>query len=326
MKNKRVAITAGIAVLSAATIVICSCFSEHAPIAAAIHKTENVDQPTSSTVSDTSISETESVPKAPNAEAEESASMSESVAENTSAPESKPESSSAERPEKRPPEIVPTYDDPSTYLEYDPAWGTYNMTDEEKLLGENSLFVGDSITNGFIWCGALNPRNVYATPSVGARNMLTFDMTYRDKPAKFIPVLNKTKPKYVFLWMGMNDVNLTSAADYCKNYKKIIDTALANSTADVYVCAMSPISNPKYSELSKPGEFNTAIHKFILKNYTQRVYYIDFVEPIKNSSGVLANEFDSGDGVHPSNKAYYVALHEINKQVKENDRLKSVTE
>lgn len=240
-------------------------------------------------------------------------------------PESKPESipesnvsdiSEPSVPASPIPDDQPKYDDPDSYIYYDYTAGSYLLTDEEAQIGSESLFVGDSICLGFSTWGVVSSKNVYATGSVSANNFFTYEMYYRNDPEKFVNVLNTVKPKHIFLWMGMNDVNLTSAEEYCENYKKIVDTALANSSADVYVCAITPISRLEFTKPEYIIEFNKAIKDFTQTAYKERVYTIDFGEPLKNADGLLDEQFNGGDGIHLSQKAYYVAMHEINKQMK----------
>lgn len=211
----------------------------------------------------------------------------------------------------------PVFDDPDTYIKINPENGTYILPEDEEKLTEESLFVGDSICSGFWACGMVSGKNIYATGAVGARNLLEYEMYYRSKPAKFVPVLEKTQPKNVFLWMGMNDVNLTTAEEFCDNYKMIIELVLENTEAEIYVCAISPILN---LEFTKPGyidEFNDAISAFVGENYEQRVHFIDFTAPLKTDNGLLDEQYDGGDGIHLSTRAYYIAIHEINKMIKE---------
>lgn len=116
--------------------------------------------------------------------------------------------------------------------------------------------------------------------------------------------------------MGMNDVNMTSAEQYCENYKKIIDLTLENSDADVYVCAITPISDLKFTRLDYINEFNDAIKHYIMRNYEERVHFVSFADPLKTPDGLLNDEYNGGDGIHLGKKAYFIALHELNKQIK----------
>lgn len=223
--------------------------------------------------------------------------------------ESVPAASAPATPEK------PAFDDPDSYIKINPENGTYILPEDEEKITEESLFVGDSICSGFWACGMISGKNVYATGAVGARNLLDYKMYYKNQPAKFVPVLQKTQPKNVFLWMGMNDVNLTTAEEFCENYKAIIDLALENTSANVYVCAISPIRNLEFTKLEYIDEFNEAISAFIEAEYKQRVYFIDFTDPLKTEAGLLDEQYDGGDGIHLTTRAYYIAIHEINKKI-----------
>lgn len=211
----------------------------------------------------------------------------------------------------------PAFDDPDSYIKINPENGTYILPEDEKKLTEESLFVGDSICSGFWACGMVSGKSIYAAGAVGARNLLDYEMYYRNKPTKFVPVLEKTQPKNVFLWMGMNDVNLTTAEEFCENYKTIIGLALENTEADIYVCAISPILNLEFTKLEYIYEFNDAISAFIGANYKQRVHFIDFTAPLKTDEGLLDEQYNGGDGIHLTTRAYYIAIHEINKMIKE---------
>lgn len=296
MKNRKSEIAVGAVALLAVTVGICSCFLWQSPIAATTLPSNTSSQTAENSDSGFDDTTSEDVPKG---------SSPHVSADNTSTVENVNGSAIDAQ----------TYDDPESYLLYDEDTGTYSLTEEEEKLGEESLFVGDSICNGLAWCSVLKSKNVYATPSVAANNMLNFDMTYQGEPAKFIPVLKKAKPKYIFFWMGMNDVNLITPEQYCEYYKEIIDVTLANSDADVYVSAITPIRNFDFSKPMFIDQFNFAMQRFIKLNYKERVHFIDFGVPLKNEDGLLDEQYDGGDGVHLSCKAYYIAMHEINKRV-----------
>lgn len=283
MKKIRIA-AAGTAVLTAVVLFVCACRS-----------TESNNQNT--------VNSTEFI-KNNGQNIDDSAPTN-----NLSRPES------ADLPTE-PLEVPPLFDDPSSYLQYDASTDTYILPEDEEALGENSLFVGDSICSGFSAWEVLKSKNVYATGNVGARNLFSYRMYYQREPAELVPVLKTTEPRYVFFWMGMNDVNLTSAEEYCENYSNIISATLENSDADVYVCAITPISNLEFTRLAYINEFNDSIRHYIQTNYSERVHFVDFTEPLKASDGTLNEKYNGGDGIHLGREAYYIALHEINKQIK----------
>lgn len=287
MIKKKTAIAAGIGVLLSITMIASAC-SEHRAASSVYNEPSAALE---------SMPEVTSSPNEP-----ELAVESEPV----------PAASAPAEPER------PKFDDPDTYIKINPENGTYILPEDEEKITEESLFVGDSICSGFWACGMVSGKNVYATGAVGARNLLEYEMYYRNQPAKFVPVLKKTSPKNVFLWMGMNDVNLTAAEEFCENYKTIIELVLENTNAEVYVCAISPIRNLEFTKLEYIDEFNDAISAFIEANYKQRVHFIDFTAPLKTEAGLLDEQYDGGDGIHLSTRAYYIAIHEINKTIKSN--------
>lgn len=295
MIKKRTAVAAAIGVVLSITMIASAC-SEH--------RAEGSVYNSASSPADTSAT----------------------VPDNIIIPASEPSPAASAPAEPKQPEkpAKPMFDDPDSYIRINPENGTYILPEDEEKITEESLFVGDSICSGFWACGMISGKNVYATGAVGARNLLEYEMYYRNQPAKFVPVLKKTQPKNVFLWMGMNDVNLTTAEEFCENYKTIIDLALENTDADVYVCAISPIRNLEFTKLEYIDEFNDAISAFIEAEYKERVYYIDFTAPLKTEAGILDEQYDGGDGIHLSTRAYYIAIHEINQTIKKlksgNDR------
>lgn len=311
MKNKKMMI-AGIALISTITILICSCRStkEQATLNSLNSAESDYKEARSTSAEQSSVILDNPAALSSSSSLSSSRSSSSFFSSSSSSSPFSSSSRSSYYYER------PKFDDPISYLEYDPKNDTYILSDEEKRLDEESLFVGDSICSGFSAWGVLKSKNVYAVGNVAARNLLDYDMYYQNSPAKLVPVLEEAKPRRVFFWMGMNDVNITSAEVYCKNYKKIIDLTLDNSDADVYVCAITPISNLKFTRSERIDEFNNAIKNYIMQNYQKRVHYVTFAEPLKTADGLLSNEYNGGDGIHLGKKAYFIALHEINKQIK----------
>ncbi len=198
-------------------------------------------------------------------------------------------------------------------LTYNEQWKLM-LPENQKQLAAGSLFVGDSICMGFASYGLVDWKSVYAAGSVGARNFFDSDIKYYGEFKPYNEVLTEKKPNRVFTWMGMNDVNITSAADYAKNYKGIIDYTLENSTAEVIVFAMTPV-NSDFTPNERIVEFNSALRSMIEENYTKRVRFVDFAYVFTDSLGMLCEDYDSGDGIHLAPDVYYLAMIEICDQL-----------
>jgi len=195
---------------------------------------------------------------------------------------------------------------------YNDEYAAYGLTREEREFTESSVFMGDSICRGFAEYKVVDADNVPARGSVAARSFFDYEMYYDGSGVSFADMLKAAAPKYVFLSMGMNDINITDEDTYCENYRSIIDAALENTDGVVYVCAITPI-NCNFSTNYRIDCFNVKLEQFIKDNYSERVFYVDFAKHLKDAEGNLKECFNGGDGIHLSPYAYYVALWEMNR-------------
>lgn len=220
-----------------------------------------------------------------------------------------------------PPDKPAEFDDPDTYIKYDPETGEYVLPPELKSLAAESMFAGDSVCRGYMAYGFISAKQSFASGDIGARNLLETDVFYRGKDRKFVSVLKEVNPKRLFLSMGMNDVNMVTAEEHYENLKTVTDTALKNSTANVYLCAITPI-RVDFTEEGRIDEFNTQIRKLAFdyaKNGEKRVHFIDYTAPLTDENGKLLEKYDAGDGIHLGPDVYFIALHEIHKQINEQE-------
>lgn len=184
----------------------------------------------------------------------------------------------------------------------------------EKKLSENALFAGDSVCKGFGTFGIVNAGCVFADGTVGARNLLDREILWYGKRCRFADALEKAAPKRVYLSMGMNDVNMTTAEEYAENYRKIIDFTLSATKADVVVFAITPV-NSDFTANSRIDKFNSSLYEMISKNYRTRVRFVDFAYMLKNSEGRLSAGLDSGDGIHLTPEVYHAAMIEVGEKL-----------
>ena len=179
-----------------------------------------------------------------------------------------------------------------------------SLTSAEKAFAEKSLFIGDSICRGLEAYDVLSVKNVMGAGNIAARNIFATEYYRRGKDVSFLDVIKSEKPRHVIFWFGMNDVNMTSSAEYCENYRKVIDAALAEPIEDVYVMSVSPVCSD-FTSNSRIVRFNNALKDFISANYAERVHFVDIHNSLTDENGDLAWYFSSGDGVHLNELAYY---------------------
>lgn len=215
--------------------------------------------------------------------------------------------------EKPPAENHPRLRELQLRLTYGEHWKLL-LSENQKALADSSLFVGDSICSGFSSYGLTTWKNSYATGSVGTRNFFETEIKYFGEVKSYKDVLDEKQPQRIFLWMGMNDVNIITSAEYAKNYKAIIDYSLENSNAEVYVFAMTPV-NSDFTPNERISSFNETVKNTIQTTYPERVGYIDFAYVVTDSNGELCANYDAGDGVHLAPDVYYLAMIEICDQL-----------
>lgn len=213
------------------------------------------------------------------------------------------------------------FDDPDSYINYDPELGEYILPPELEVLAAESMFAGDSVCRGYMAYGFVNAKQSFASGDIGARNLLEIPVFYRGKKRDFVSVLKEVNPKRLFLSMGMNDVNMVTAEEHYSNLKNITDTALKNSPAEVYLCTITPI-RADFTKDGRIDEFNDQIRKLVFdytKSGEKRVHFIDYTAPLTGDDGKLLEKYDAGDGIHLGPDAYFIALHEIYKQIIEQE-------
>lgn len=298
-------------------LFFCGCFAVFQPTKTPVYGSSNmfnkVDTSSSKTSSNTPYPITSTSPQSSSESSSES--VSDSVPESTST-----ETVSSPAPQASASASQISADRNQRFLELEKRFsydsnGRICLSEAEAEFADKSLFVGDSICRGFTAYNVVKAKNVFAAGSVGARNFFDMEFQYYGQPAAYSDVLEQTEPERVFLSMGMNDVNMTSAKEYCENYRKLIDFTLGHSGANVYVCAITPISKLEFAENSRIDSFNLAMKNYIAENYGQRVSFIDFAYLMKNSDNILSKGLDSGDGIHLAPECYYIAMLEICDQL-----------
>ncbi len=200
---------------------------------------------------------------------------------------------------------------------YEEVHEQFDLSEEELSFVDYSLFVGDSICSGFAEYGIIPREHVAAKGNLGSRSFFDYTFKFRGKEDQtYEQVLKTSKPRYVLLSMGMNDVNMVYEQTYCENYRKVIQATLDGSNADVFVAAITPVCS-KFCANSVIDSFNDYMRRFIEEEFPERVHFIDFAQYLKNDEGKLRTCLHSGDGVHLGPYCYYIALWEMHRALME---------
>ena len=191
-------------------------------------------------------------------------------------------------------------------------YAPYDLTPSQRDFTKRSIFVGDSICMGFGEYNITADKRVYARGNLAAWSFYDYVFYYgeEDEEISYSEVLKRTKPQFVFLSMGMNDINMTDEEQFCENYSRIIEHTLLQSSADVYVCAITPVDSA-FTTNEKIDLYNQTMAQYIEERFSGRVHFIDYNRLLRDEEGKLPEHFTSGDGIHLGPHAYYIALWEM---------------
>ncbi|MEG1782216.1 MAG: SGNH/GDSL hydrolase family protein, partial [Oscillospiraceae bacterium] len=179
---------------------------------------------------------------------------------------------------------------------------------------EKSVFVGDSIFQGFTFYKLQNANRVLSKVGVGSRNILLQTLENDGKEYLLQEFLKKKQPQYVYIMLGLNDINMIETQEYSANFKEII--ALIKTTvpdADIVLCSMTPIRKMSFSSPKWIRKYNLVLQQ--IAQETKGVYYLDMFDYL-SVNGILANKYSAGDGIHFTKKTYqmlvdYILIHQV---------------
>lgn len=168
------------------------------------------------------------------------------------------------------------------------------------------VVIGDSIAKGYGVYGRLPVDNVLAVGSVGARNLFTYKYEYQGFSLDLLDIISRKLPKYIFISVGMNDVNILSQDEYTEVYKSNIEKILETTPqSKIFAMAVTPItSSTDFSNNDKIDTYNEALKEMVNDMKNDSVYYINAAQFLKNEYNYLTPEFSSGDGIHLAANAY----------------------
>ena len=183
----------------------------------------------------------------------------------------------------------------------------------------DSVFVGDSIMLGFRnYCmkqkdSFLNDIQFLAAGSFSVSNSL-WDVTeksvhpvYQGKKRHVWESISMMTPKRVFLFFGMNDLNISGLEGTCQKYQQLINN-IKEKSPDVEIHIISMTYTLKGAGKGKLKndiirEFNILLQDMAEENGWG---FMDMATPLSDENGDLAANYCSDGYVHQSRAAYDV--------------------
>ncbi len=175
------------------------------------------------------------------------------------------------------------------------------------------LFFGDSICRALsVYNDLIDPERVAAAGGCAARNIGEFTFKLNDIDYSYVSAVQDIAPGHVYLWMGMNDINMTEKDEYADNLKSIALT-IHSCVPDAVIVIIGITPTASYHEWGankRIAEFNEAARN-MAETSEIPISYIDVTDVLADNSGYLYEECDGGDGMHLSQVAYYRVLSKI---------------
>ena len=161
--------------------------------------------------------------------------------------------------------------------------------EEEKVVYDNFLFVGDSRTVGMSWATGANAIAKVSMGYYWAKNQLSQVKTYDNTNIVF--------------WFGVND--LYNVSNYITMYNDLYES-MKDKNVNIYVMAVTPCCY-SYSRLNPDiASFNAKMQAGLNEN----------IEFIDTYSFLNQNGFGSSDGLHYSNTTYKAIYNYVVSEIK----------
>lgn len=184
----------------------------------------------------------------------------------------------------------------------------------KKVYPQQLSVVGDSIASGFGVYGILDNPYDFATGNMGSRSINDYTFDYEGTNGVYNEVLKLSQPGYIYISMGMNDVNMITSDQYAENYREII-TSVKEACPDSCIVAagITPISaSSTFTASSTIESFNEKLKEVVSEFNSPYICYFDAGSYLKDeAAGGLRSEYNGGDGIHLSSKAYYILLENL---------------
>ncbi len=184
---------------------------------------------------------------------------------------------------------------------------------------DNSVFVGDSVLQGFrnyamarsdTWLGRLQ---FLASVSFSTYNALrpvtskSLHPVYQGEKRLVEDSIALMGAKKVFLFFGLNDINITGIEGTCANYIELVNRIKAKSPdIEVHLMSMTYTVRGK----SKGNLYNDNVRRYneAMKNLAiaQGWGFVDVANPLADENGDLRSSYSSDNYVHLKNAAYDV--------------------
>lgn len=169
-------------------------------------------------------------------------------------------------------------------------------------------FVGEALCSGLgFYVTEIDEQQVYTENNAHISDILDTKWSVDGVSLPLADALYATDRKYIYIWIGPNDLGNYTPAGFADKYKEVIESLFyANPMAYVGVVSVAPVSAAYEQTLEKGkiDDYNTKLAEMIDNIGNNRVFFFNITATIGDSNGNLKSDYDSGDGLHMTGPAY----------------------
>ncbi len=178
-----------------------------------------------------------------------------------------------------------------------------------------TAFVGEALCSGLgFYTEGLKEDQIYTENNAHVDDIASTTWTIDGKQYELPDALYKSERKYIYIWIGPNDLGNYDPSAFAQQYQALIEKIFyANPLAYVGVISVAPVSAEYDGTLTngKVYDYNAKLAEMVDKIGNNRVYFFNVTTVLGDSNGNLKSEYDSGDGLHMTGEAYRALLDNL---------------
>lgn len=169
----------------------------------------------------------------------------------------------------------------------------------------NIVFIGDSITEGYLLFNKIDSFNVIEMKGLSAKQMMNKELNYQGTSVLIKDIVPKLNPTYFYIGFGMNDIS-ENPEDFYQYYKQNILNIMKLTDSKIILPSITPTcffddTNYKIQALNEKIQL-------IASELGNKVYYLDIYNILCDENGHLNKKYNSGDNVHINSEGYDILI------------------
>lgn len=168
-------------------------------------------------------------------------------------------------------------------------------------------FVGEALCSGMVYVDDIKESQLYTNNSAHVYDIGNSEWTVNGKKLALPQALTEAKSKYIYVWVGPNDLSDLDPEKFVEYYSELIaKITTANPKSYVGIITIAPTSASYEGTLGdhKIEEYNQKLAEMVDSMTNKRLHLFNITMVVGDETGHLKSDYDTGDGLHMSADAY----------------------